>query len=138
MWTASSWASERVPPAQPAGAPSVRCVEVSRRCRQISNAGASLNTGKATQPSLAKRAENMSKGPEDYFLRNSAYLCIAAVFLVVFIGINGRLFTSPVYEDGDFAANALQIQNAAHFSEFHDRLPVTTRSILPLDIYSVK
>ncbi len=49
--------------------------------------------------------------------RNSVYFCIASTFVVLFCCINWQLFTTPIYEDGDFAANALQVQRAKHFSE---------------------
>jgi hypothetical protein len=41
----------------------------------------------------------------------------ALVFLVVVLLANVRLFRTPIIEDGDFAADALQVQNAMHFRE---------------------
>ena len=41
----------------------------------------------------------------------------AVVFLILFLFLNHGLFRQPIFEWGDFAANALQIQNAKHFHE---------------------
>ena len=41
----------------------------------------------------------------------------AAVFLLALLLLNRDLFRQPSYEWGDYAANAIQIQNAKHFHE---------------------
>lgn len=41
----------------------------------------------------------------------------AAVFLLALLLLNRALFQQPSYEWGDYAANAIQIQNAKHFHE---------------------
>ncbi len=46
-----------------------------------------------------------------------ATLVAAVVFLATFLFLNRALFRQPIYEWGDSAANALQIQNAKHFRE---------------------
>jgi hypothetical protein len=46
-----------------------------------------------------------------------ALVLSAIVFLVVLLVINHSLFTTPIYEYTDFAANALQVERAKHFRE---------------------
>lgn len=41
----------------------------------------------------------------------------AAAFLLAVLIINHDLFLRPIFEHGDYAANAIQIQNAKHFRE---------------------
>jgi hypothetical protein len=44
-------------------------------------------------------------------------LAAAVIFLAAFLFLNRDLFHRPVYDWADYAANALQIQNAKHFHE---------------------
>jgi hypothetical protein len=44
-------------------------------------------------------------------------ISLAIFLLVAVVVVNADLFSFPIYEDGDSAVNALQVQNAKHFQE---------------------
>jgi hypothetical protein len=64
-------------------------------------------------------AIRIKEGTDRYRIgwRNSAYLVPALVFALIVLGINRALFTTSIIESSDFAANALQVQNAKHLAE---------------------
>src|SRR5256714_938105 len=50
-------------------------------------------------------------------VRDSCILFSVVLLLIVTLYVNADLFRVPIIEDGDFAANALQVQNAKSFHE---------------------
>lgn len=52
------------------------------------------------------------------FLRKHAAILLPALaFLFIVLAMNWKVFVAPMVEDGDLAANALQVQNAKHLHE---------------------
>jgi hypothetical protein len=47
--------------------------------------------------------------------RDEAPLVLTAIFVLLVLAVNFRIFTRPVVEAGDFAANSLLVQQAKHF-----------------------
>ena len=56
-------------------------------------------------------------GPADRRSTTASILVAAAIFLIFLLVINHRLFSVPIHEYTDFAANALQIEKAKDFHE---------------------
>jgi hypothetical protein len=48
--------------------------------------------------------------------RDRMPLILTAAFVLVLVGLNFQLFTRPIVEAGDYAANSLLVQQAEHFS----------------------
>ena len=47
--------------------------------------------------------------------RDSAPLILTATFVLLVLALNVRIFTQPIVEAGDYAANSLLVQQARHF-----------------------
>jgi hypothetical protein len=52
-----------------------------------------------------------------FWRRHAVIILPALIFFALMVAINWELLVTPVFEDGDFAANALQVQNAKHMRE---------------------
>ncbi|HLH02236.1 MAG TPA: hypothetical protein VKX25_05670 [Bryobacteraceae bacterium] len=52
-----------------------------------------------------------------FCIDNAPVLLASAAFCVLLLLVNWQLFTTPLIENGDHAANAIQVQNAEHFRE---------------------
>src|ERR1022692_442003 len=48
--------------------------------------------------------------------RDSAPLILTAAFVLLVLALNVRIFTQPIVEAGDYAANSLLVQQAKHFT----------------------
>src|ERR1700683_314667 len=47
--------------------------------------------------------------------RDKAPLLLTAIFVLLVLAVNFQLFTRPIVEAGDYAANSLLVQQAKHF-----------------------
>lgn len=71
------------------------------------------NLAEATTP---QRHVGHDRAPSQQ-IANISVLIAAGIFIAVLLVINHRLFSVPIREYTDFAANALQIERAKHFHE---------------------